>query len=1025
MATLNLSFRVGSDKAIMAAPIVAGTIYLSLDGKIYFDKSETERILCGVSTYTKKEIEDLVGSGEGGEGASTAAHVLYSSDKLVGVENVQQALDKIIDQIGNMNGKFQYTIMPNPSTVTGIVQYIGTTDDKYTNGYFYMPKSTTEEPEEGGEPVTTYSWEQVNVQPQPEIPEVDLSKVNSKFQYDEMPDAETTSGIVQYTGETTEDYIKGYFYVSTSSTTTDEESGEEVTTYSWEQVNVQPQPETEDVDLSGLNTKFQYTEMPDAKNITGVIQYIGETTEDYIKGYFYVSKATTETVGEGDEAQEVTTYSWERIDTQPDDQALDHLNPKFQVTEMPAAAERTGLVQYLGATNEDYVFGYFYVSDRISWKQVDVQPNCDLDGVNPKFQYTEMPDPTLVTGLVQYIGETNETYTRNFFYESNGESWTQINVQPQPEGADLSGLNSKFQYTEMPEASEVTGIMVQYIGETTEDYINGYFYVAEASTSTDEESGEEVTTYSWKQVNVQPQPEIPEVDLSNVNTKFQYTEMPDPEQVKGIVQYMGETTESYTKGYFYVSTERSIIDENDETVYSYSWERINVQPEPEKEDLSGLNTKFQYTEMPDATTMNAMVQYMGETTEDYVFGYFYYSDGLEDSTWVQIDIQPEPEVDLSSVNSKFQYTEMPEASADIKGLIQYIGETTEDFIKGHFYECKTTYSINPETGETSSTSEWLTVDLSKETDLSGLNSKFQYTEMPDPTDHVGIVQYIGITDDDYTHGFFYEPYVVDESTTVWSVVSIQPSDKAADASSVYFTEAVPVTETIGGIEAGTVFDGSVNVQEVFKRLFYKYTPPKASITIDPSPENYMTGINIESLTVNIKTIKTVDPITSIEFTKTVEGSEPEIILSENSTDNPSISAGCTFQEIIENINTNTTLTVKVSDGKETNTVSKTIKFVDPVFWGVLGTNVVTEEIATSSLDRKLMTSSSDTIVVSASNEYIVYMTTKTVTSILDKNGFDNMDSFVMNTVIINDVPYNCYVSSTTVTCTDFSYKFIF
>ena len=1025
MATLNLSFRVGSDKAIMAAPIVAGTIYLSFDGKIYFDKSETERILCGVSTYTKKEIEELVGSGEGGEGASTAAHVLYSSDKLVGVENVQQALDKIIDQIGNMNGKFQYTIMPNPSTVTGIVQYIGTTDDKYTNGYFYMPTSTTEEPEEGGEPVTTYSWKQVNVQPQPEVPEVDLSKVNSKFQYTEMPDAETTSGIVQYTGETTEDYIKGYFYVSTSSTTTDEESGEEVTTYSWEQVNVQPQPETEEVDLSGLNSKFQYTEMPDAKNITGVIQYIGETTEDYIKGYFYVSKATTETVGEGDEAQEVTTYSWERIDTQPDDQALDHLNPKFQVTEMPVAAERTGIVQYLGATNEDYVFGYFYVSDRISWKQVDVQPNCDLDGVNPKFQYTEMPDPTLVTGLVQYIGETNETYTHNFFYESNGESWTQINVQPQPESADLSGLNSKFQYTEMPDASKTTGIMVQYIGETTEDYINGYFYVAEASTSTDEESGEEVTTYSWKQVNVQPQSEIPEVDLSSVNSKFQYTEMPDPEQVKGIVQYMGETTESYTKGYFYVSTERSIINENDETVYSYSWERINVQPEPEKEDLSGLNSKFQYTEMPDATTMNAMVQYMGETTEDYIFGYFYYSDGLEDSTWVQIDIQPEPEVDLSSVNSKFQYTEMPEASADIKGLIQYIGETTEDFIKGHFYECKTTYSINPETGETSSTSEWLTVDLSKETDLSGLNSKFQYTEMPDPTDHVGIVQYIGVTDDDYTHGFFYEPYVVDESTTVWSVVSIQPSDKAADASSVYFTEAVPVTETIGGIEAGTVFDGSVNVQEVFKRLFYKYTPPKASITIDPSPENYMTGINIESLIVNIKTIKTVDPITSIEFTKTVEGSEPEIILSENSTDNPSVSAGGTFQEIIENINTNTTLTVKVSDGKETNTVSKTIKFVDPVFWGVLGTNVVTEETATSSLDRKLMTSSSDTIVVSASNEYIVYMTTKAVTSILDKNGFDNMDSFVMNTVIINDVPYNCYVSSTTVTCTDFSYKFIF
>lgn len=53
------------------------------------------------------------------------------------------------------------TVMPTPSAayIDAIVQFAGVTDANYTNGYFYKCVSNGEEP-------ATYSWEQVDVQPQ-------------------------------------------------------------------------------------------------------------------------------------------------------------------------------------------------------------------------------------------------------------------------------------------------------------------------------------------------------------------------------------------------------------------------------------------------------------------------------------------------------------------------------------------------------------------------------------------------------------------------------------------------------------------------------------------------------------------------------------------------------------------------------------------------------------------------------------------------------------------------------------------
>ena len=423
--------------------------------------------------------------------------------------------------------------------------------------------------------------------------------------------------------------------------------------------------------------------------------------------------------------------------------------------------------------------------------------------------------------------------------------------------------------------------------------------------------------------------------------------------------------------------------------------------------------------MPEANTVTGLYQYIGETTEDFIKGYFYYSNGTESAVWTQVDVQPQPEVDLSRANSKFQYTEMPEASVDfVNGLIQYIGETDDNYTKGYFYECVEKSEVIPESGETVYSYSWNNVDLSKEVDLSGVNTKFQYTEMPDPTTVTGIVQYVGNTNDNYTHGYFYEALVTSETDATWSVVSIQPSDKAADTSTVYLTAPIAVTADIGGIPAGTVFDASHNLNDILNQLFHKYSPPNVSITMDPSATVYKSGAVINKVTLTIKTYKTVDPIASVTVTKTVSGSEPEVILTVTETDDPLVVNNNTYTCEVTDVSSDTTFTVNVSDNKETTTASKSIKFVYPTYWGVSNTNAINESMI-ETFDSKLEVSKTNNISITATNQYVVYMTTDTVTSILDKNGFDNMDSFIVNTVIVDGVEYNCYVSSTVVTCTKF------
>lgn len=79
-----------------------------------------------------------------------------------GVTSVNGKTGVVVLGAGDVNAAPQYSSIPTASAdnLGDIVQFAGTTDANYTNGYFYKCVSDGQEP-------ATYSWSQVSVQPTP------------------------------------------------------------------------------------------------------------------------------------------------------------------------------------------------------------------------------------------------------------------------------------------------------------------------------------------------------------------------------------------------------------------------------------------------------------------------------------------------------------------------------------------------------------------------------------------------------------------------------------------------------------------------------------------------------------------------------------------------------------------------------------------------------------------------------------------------------------------------------------------
>lgn len=244
------------------------------------------------------------------------------------------------------------------------------------------------------------------------------------------------------------------------------------------------------------------------------------------------------------------------------------------------------------------------------------------------------------------------------------------------------------QYNTMPTPSSSNeGQILQYIGTTTSNYTNGYFY----------ECINDGGTYKWVEKLVQDSyTKIQIGDLSNLpdNTKnvvenivdinnkiddkeniFRYNVIPTADvSINGaIIQYIGVTNATYTNGYYYQCVESPIGSG------TYVWVQKNVQPNNGGGGGDGVVDGYYNSAdqlfYEDSAFLNPIT---GEDNTIYVDlntnGLYRYDETIF--------------IKVSSSAENIQVTTLPTADiTQLDKIYQYIGVTDTNYTKGYFYRC--------------------------------------------------------------------------------------------------------------------------------------------------------------------------------------------------------------------------------------------------------------------------------------------------------------------------------------------------
>lgn len=140
------------------------------------------------------------------------------------------------------------------------------------------------------------------------------------------------------------------------------------------------------------------------------------------------------------------------------------------------------------------------------------------------------------------------------------------------------------------------------------------------------------------------------------------------------------------------------------------------------------------------------------------------------------DLGGEPvELDHEGTSSRFQYSSMPPANEENLGrVIQYIGATEADgsvenikYLNGGFYKCEYNngvYSWVPTTSTGRTSIDAMHYPINQYLNMGGIPVAERTSRH--------IVQYTGDTNEEYTHGHFYEYALNDENIYVWKEVNV-------------------------------------------------------------------------------------------------------------------------------------------------------------------------------------------------------------------------------------------------------------
>lgn len=298
------------------------------------------------------------------------------------------------------------------------------------------------------------------------VPTTDDQLVNKKYvddnsiQYSTMPtaDATTVGKMIQYTGTTDANYTNGYFYIGTT-------DGDPTPTYSWERLDVQPGA----VYTAGDGVNITNNKI----SVNTPIHYITNSTaplviEDSELG-IYVCPDSTGFQVTGYSGGVTAGFGLLTGFIVITNNVIDKTSATYQdvgyVQGVVGDSSGGVLKQYFGPLRVLGTTGKPVLGQENSYSTVLTWGNATISGVKT---FSTLPESSVTP-------TTNNQLTNKKYVDSK-----------------------TTQYSTMPTADSTTvGKIVQYIGATTNDYTNGYFYIG----ATD---GESTPTYSWAQLDVQP-----------------------------------------------------------------------------------------------------------------------------------------------------------------------------------------------------------------------------------------------------------------------------------------------------------------------------------------------------------------------------------------------------------------------------------------------------------------------------------------------------------------------------------------
>lgn len=243
---------------------------------------------------------------------------------------------------------------------------------------------------------------------------------------------------------------------------------------------------------------------------------------------------------------------------------------------------------------------------------------------------------------------------------------------------------------------------------------------------------------------------------------------------------------------------------------------------------------------------------------------------------------------------------------------------------------------------------------------------------------------------------------------------------------------------VGGVSKNTTFDVDTNYDDIFQKLFVKYLQPAiSSITLNPSQDKHdlmdIGDNKIVSLKVTPSLVKNSEPIAKSEIRVGGVLANTNTSIANGGSYTYTHGTTITTTDCVKINDALYTLEVKVTvnDSKSSVSSTKSTSFVCPHYYGSVDV-VPTTEGEIKALTKELLGKvDSKDVKYTHTNKYTLFAYPKVygnVTSIIDQNNFENIDSFNRSEVTLltangDSIVYNVYTATSKNSLSNFKYTF--